>query len=498
MSFINWGSESPKQKENRRRFEEEQMLYEQAIRFSRTTGSMAGAAGSGSVADKPPIELSAHQCTIAGFKIRCSSGEEPVKISVDWGDDFKEDIIISDSIDYTYSHEYGAGSQGEYTILIKSKQLDRISKFTIDGGVTNWNKFLSGITGLPLLINLVELELTYTYLTNFDTEAPLAATLNSLYLNENYDLNEFNPTYPLPATLSELIILSGSIDSFNLTHPLPASVQSLSLNGNGMTSFNLNIEPNNNLLFLRLYGNQLTQFTSDLSAATNLYRLELDGNQMTLFNPSAPLPNSLRVLSLSQNQLASFNPTYQLPPLNTLNLGSNRLTTFGYSHPWPQYLTYLYLQNNLLTSFNPTYRVTSAEVFQLSDNMLTSFDYSHVLPSNIQHLSLYGNRLTSFSLIQPFPANGRSIYVYGNNQLTSVDLSNVTNPTDQLNSVWFAWCKLPSSEINEILIHCNTIMTTSKSRQIRLDGQSPAAPPSGAGLSAKTSLQAKGVYVYTD
>ena len=47
MSFINWGEESPNQKENRRRFEEEQMLFEQAVRMSRTTGSLSGGAAAG-------------------------------------------------------------------------------------------------------------------------------------------------------------------------------------------------------------------------------------------------------------------------------------------------------------------------------------------------------------------------------------------------------------------------------------------------------------------
>jgi hypothetical protein len=46
MSFINWGNEPPEQKEARRRYEEEQALFEQVVRFSRTIGSMAGAAGS--------------------------------------------------------------------------------------------------------------------------------------------------------------------------------------------------------------------------------------------------------------------------------------------------------------------------------------------------------------------------------------------------------------------------------------------------------------------
>jgi hypothetical protein len=46
MSFINWGNESADQREARRRYEEEQALFEQAVRFYRKIGSLSGAAGS--------------------------------------------------------------------------------------------------------------------------------------------------------------------------------------------------------------------------------------------------------------------------------------------------------------------------------------------------------------------------------------------------------------------------------------------------------------------
>lgn len=41
MSFINWGSESQEQRDSRRRFEEEIMLIEQAIRFAQAQQAMA-------------------------------------------------------------------------------------------------------------------------------------------------------------------------------------------------------------------------------------------------------------------------------------------------------------------------------------------------------------------------------------------------------------------------------------------------------------------------
>jgi hypothetical protein len=52
MAWINWGSESQEQKDARRRFEEEQALYEQAVRFSQAQAA-AAAAGSGGLKKDP-------------------------------------------------------------------------------------------------------------------------------------------------------------------------------------------------------------------------------------------------------------------------------------------------------------------------------------------------------------------------------------------------------------------------------------------------------------
>jgi hypothetical protein len=51
MSYINWGHETPEQKETRKRFEERE-LFEQALAvYARSSSSMAGAAASGKITD---------------------------------------------------------------------------------------------------------------------------------------------------------------------------------------------------------------------------------------------------------------------------------------------------------------------------------------------------------------------------------------------------------------------------------------------------------------
>lgn len=60
--------------------------------------------------------------------------------------------------------------------------------------------------------------------------------------------------------------------------------------------------------------------------------------------------------------------------------------------------------------------------------------------------------------------------------------------------------ELPVSVVNQILIDLDTITTgyTGYSGTINLGGQTPSAPPSGAGATAKTSLTTKGFTLITD
>lgn len=60
--------------------------------------------------------------------------------------------------------------------------------------------------------------------------------------------------------------------------------------------------------------------------------------------------------------------------------------------------------------------------------------------------------------------------------------------------------ELPVSVVNQILVDLDTITTgyTGYSGTINLAGQTPAAPPSGAGATAKTSLTSKGFTIVTD
>lgn len=51
MSFINWGQESPEQKEIRKRFEDRELFEQAMATYARSSSAMAGAAGSGKIID---------------------------------------------------------------------------------------------------------------------------------------------------------------------------------------------------------------------------------------------------------------------------------------------------------------------------------------------------------------------------------------------------------------------------------------------------------------
>ena len=157
----------------------------------------------------------------------------------------------------------------------------------------------------------------------------------------------------------------------------------------------------------------------------------------------------------------TFDKLYNL---ESLDLGGNQLTSFD--SILPSGLVSLRLTSNQLTSFNSILPSGLVSLF-LNENQLTSFD--SVLPSGLVILSLYNNRLTSFDSVPP-----SGIY--------SLDLAN-----NQLNT----------AEVNSTLILLDSSPLTGSFAVFTLE-MDPIAPPSGAGLTAKTNLQAKGFAVYTD
>jgi len=136
-----------------------------------------------------------------------------------------------------------------------------------------------------------------------------------------------------------------------------------------------------------------------------------------------------------------------------------------------RYITTLNLSGNNFTSISTGKLPSSLQELYLQQNQLTDFNPSLPLPSGLRVLYLYYNQLTDFNPSLPLPSSLQELYLQQN----------------QLNTL----------EVNTTLILLDTRYTILENKQFFLT-MSPSAPPSGAGLTAKTSLQSKGYNVYTD
>lgn len=203
--------------------------------------------------------------------------------------------------------------------------------------------------------------------------------------------------------------------------------------------------------YIELYGNQITEFDLTNNISQYVEYLDLSENLLTYFNPTVALPNSLTYLTLYDNQLTGFDPSIALPgSLLSLQLSLNQITSFDTSIALPSVLQYLYLSYNQLSYFDPSIALpNSLEELYFDNNLLTSFNpTSHSLPSSLVILNLEANQLDT-------------------------------------------------TAVNNTLIMLNTTYTVAGSKTFTLN-MSPPATPDGAGLTAKSELQAKGYTVYTD
>jgi len=348
---------------------------------------------------------------------------------------------------------------------------------------------------IALPIALLDLNLSTNQLSSFDPGIALPSSLTSLDISSNL-LTSFDPSIALSNSLVTLTLSNNQLSIFDPSIALPSSLQTLSLNTNPLINFNPSVALPSSLLDLYLNYNSLTTFDPSIALPSSLTYLSLYNNDITSFDPSIALPNSLTSLVLSNNQLTIFDPSIALPSsLSGLQLTNNQLTSFNPSIALPSSLSAIYLVNNLLTSFDPSIALPSSlSILNLGLNQLTSFDPSIVLPSSLTSLGLSSNQLTSFNPSIALPSLITQLYL-DNNDLTAF---NPTLPLPlTLQYIQLQYNQLNTTEVNNTLVMLNTRYTTPGSKTINVR-MTPSAPPSGAGLTAKAALQAKGYTVYTD
>lgn len=198
MSFINWGDEPPEQKAARARYEEEQMLFEQAVRFSRTTGAMAGVGTGGST-------------TPATFTFKSNNNELKIlivqsgewfnnpslerNIVIDWGDGVSETITFT-FVERLLSHTYDKQNEDKIKInLTVDFDVETIRFYDQFG---NWFNQLTELTLGELPNGLQRIDLYFNNLVHFAIAAPLPSSLYYLGLQSNqlvdFDASKLAPT----------------------------------------------------------------------------------------------------------------------------------------------------------------------------------------------------------------------------------------------------------------------------------------------------------------
>lgn len=220
--------------------------------------------------------------------------------------------------------------------------------------------------------------------------------------------------------------------------------------------------------WLAFYGNDLLAGLS-LPVLSTASSLQISNNTVltSLVFPA--------LTTITGNSFASWNPvltTLLLPALTSataLDISYNSLLS-SVSFPALSSCGQLGIRNSLLTALSFPALTTSTILISFQDN----------------------SQLTNISL--PVATSAKNIYSFNNPILSVFSIPALSSLTGALT---IQQCALPSSEVNSLLTKMLTV-TPSSGISINLNLQTPPAPPTGAGITAKATLIANGQSVLTD
>ncbi|HRN93006.1 MAG TPA: hypothetical protein PLS87_11345 [Ferruginibacter sp.] len=349
---------------------------------------------------------------------------------------------------------------------------------------------------------LVWLDLSINALTTFDPTIALPSGLKTLGLGMN-NLTEFNTTLPLPATLEDLGLGQNNLTSLNPTNPLPSTLTNLNLYENGLDSAAINtvLDYWNNTVnktgtFVLYLGNQTTfesatgvgiKDASDLIAAgcnvilTTEYNFDVtaDWSSNSVTDEASFVSHLESYSGVSGAHVIKFNlnsgriraMVYLAGTGITIGLNNKGVTDFKRFNM--SGISQVNLQGNSLTVFNPEIALPSGMIWlNLRDNDLTAFNPTIALPSSLLILNLQGNVLTDFNPAVPLPTSISNVNISAN--------------------------ELTVSAVNFVLEYFNTVDIKGSGFTLQLNNQTPAAAPTGDGITDKSDLIGRGATVTTD
>jgi Leucine-rich repeat (LRR) protein len=188
-----------------------------------------------------------------------------------------------------------------------------------------------------------------------------------------------------------------------------------------------------NLESLGLFDNQISNIGS-LSNLTKLRFLGLVGNLISDINPLANLIN-LESLSLDFNQISNINALLNLTKLNNLYLDKNQISNIGSLSNLTKLLE-LSLEGNQINNINALANLVNLNTLELSDNMISDISSLANL-TKLEELNLDKNQIVNIS-----PLANLKILDWLNladNQITNI------NPLANLNNL--GWLILRKNQI---------------------------------------------------
>lgn len=140
----------------------------------------------------------------------------------------------------------------------------------------------------------------------------------------------------------------------------------------------------------------------------------------------------------------------------------------------------------------------TADIFHENAATITVLQINHgissisgTIPSGLQAFQLYNSLISSFdaTILAPALSVLNDLDIDDSALLSSV--TGLMQPWVQLGAITFTNCVLTVSAVNQILINLNAANATYgdwADADLDISGQTPTAPPSGVGITAKTSL----------
>lgn len=243
-----------------------------------------------------------------------------------------------------------------------------------------------------------------------------------------------------------------------------------------------------------------TNLTSvDLSSILELVEIQITDN-VTLNTVNLPnLEGVYETISITNSPLLtsglSFTNMLFWPPSTTIQNTNISTLTF------PNMInnTVSISINGSLTTINfPDLSETNG-IYISTNGALTTISLP-VLTSSSGSINISGNSLLSNVSMPNLSTLDSTAYfnIVNNSSLTNIDLPNLTNIVSGNIQYYFSYNQLSSTNVNLILNLFANSITPVTSSWLFLNGQNPAAPPTGQGITDVSTLQGQGNNVFTD